>query len=199
MFAEANAPLLTPISATGRKLGSISITKIQSTMTSDAKIGRNRQKETKTIWLPGLDPISSTKKREKDYSANEIFNEQIVQQYLRIMNDEMKKAGYPIETANSLFEESNPKNTDFMLGAIILKCNVRNVVKPIKKDYVQVHFEEIEWQVYNTQKKEVVLKIKTNGYSQRRGSSVYEPALQAFERAFRNFLAQEVTVKAFEK
>lgn len=196
LFAEADAPMLTPIDVTGKNTGTVSVTKIETTLDASSTIGRNRKTEKNITWLPGIDPIFSKRKKESAYSANEISNENIVSQYVRIMNDEMKKAGYSVESSNTLFEDNSKQNTDFYVGAIIKKCNVRNVTKPIKKDYVQVHFEEIEWQIYDTKKKEVVLKTTTNGYSQRKGTSVYEPAVQAFERAFRNFLAQDAVVRA---
>ena len=197
-FAEEVAKNLDPIKVNGALLHSISVAKVTSTIDDGTSIGTKREREKGTVFT-GKRWVNTSKVNKSSFYGGEVSGEKMLEQYKEIMSEEMKSAGYSVEHGNALFDEAQKADTEFQIGAIVKAVNLRNLKKAFGKDAIECHFEEVEWQIFDRAKKEVVFKAKTNGYSQKPGLAVHDAALQAFQRSFRNLLASDSSVDALKK
>lgn len=192
---------LKPIDVTGKKLPVVGVAKIDSAVSADTIIGRERKTETAYSFDADLEMSTSSKQKSKNLSGSQVFNDQVVQEYKNVIRQELASSGYQISEAgaSNLFEEAEVQdNSRYQIGAIIKKCNTRTIEDFMGSEVTEFHMAEIEWQVFDRKSKKVFYTATSSGWDKKKGVGVQVPAVAAFRKAFRNFLADEKLVAAME-
>ena len=91
------------------------------------------------------------------------------EKYVDLFNGVMKKHGYPVEDLTEMFHDSKDRVADLQIGARIIEATLnecypdhRNDLKATGNAYLK-----IEWSVYSTLEKRVLLTITTEGSTYR--------------------------------
>lgn len=129
------------------------------------------------------------KVKYRNYYAAGNINSNILEGYLNGIREELENAGYKVdENQGGLFENTENWKARFLIGGRIIKSET-NTFAPLAGNYSE-YGVTVNWEVYDRQKKAVIYKNETSGYSRLSGITPVV-CLAAFRNSFRSFLSSQ--------